>query len=220
MNIKNDNQILDMNDKLFQLLEQSKDIIHSKVERTLKQISVWKYATNEYYTAAPYSNELSNLPSGRIRKNIKEKDRLKIAGLYSFGFDRKEKILCSQEAPDNIESGVITDIYEYDSVLSYYVYHVRYKPNKYTSIISISYFYPYGNMRIFQVVSLYKDWSVYLYCYNKEKVHQVKMYASSWEDVEEYNFSYKDDRLYEISGAKCKKNGEENIIWKNRKLSL
>ncbi len=59
----------------------------------------------------PYKNELSGLPNGRIRKNIEEKDRLKIAGLYSFGFNAEGKILCSQEAPDNIENGIITDIY-------------------------------------------------------------------------------------------------------------
>ena len=219
MNIKNDNLILEMNDKLFQLLERSRDVIHSKVERTLEQISIWKYATNEYYTASPYLNELSKLPSGRIRKNIDEKDRLKIAGLYSFGFDKEKKILCSQEAPDNIEYGIITAIYEYDSAFSYYVYHVRYIPYKYTSIISISYFYPYDNMKIFQGVNLYKDWSVYLYEYDKEKVCKVWVYASCWEDIEEYNFRYKNSCLYTIIGPECK-NGEENIIWKNKKLSL
>jgi len=57
---------------------------------------------------APYQNELAGLPNGRIRKNIEEKDRLKIAGLYSFGFNAEGKILCSQEAPDNIGNGIIT----------------------------------------------------------------------------------------------------------------
>ena len=76
-------------------------------------------------------------------KNVEEKDRLKIAGLYSFGFDAEGKILCSQEAPDNIGNGIITDIYEYDNAFSYYVYHVKYIPNQYTIIISISYFYSF-----------------------------------------------------------------------------
>ena len=80
-----------MNDKLYRRLIQSEHIIHAKVESVLGQISSWKYATHELYVPAPYQNELAGLPSGRIRKNVEEKDRLKIAGLYSFGFDAEGK---------------------------------------------------------------------------------------------------------------------------------
>lgn len=98
MDIKNDIHIMEMNDKLYQRLKQSELVIHAKVESVLRQISSWKYATHEFYVPAPYQNELAGLPNGRIRKNIEEKDRLKIAGLYSFGFNAEGKILCSQEA--------------------------------------------------------------------------------------------------------------------------
>jgi len=173
MDIKSDIHIMEMNDKLYQRLKQSAHVIHAKVENVLQQISSWKYATHEFYVPTPYKNELSGLPNGRIRKNIEEKDRLKIAGLYSFGFNAEGKILCSQEAPDNIENGIITDIYEYDNAFSYYVYHVKYIPNQYTTIISISYFYPYHEMNIFQGINSYKDWSVYLYEYDKERISKV-----------------------------------------------
>ena len=121
MDIKNDIHIMEMNDKLYQRLKQSELVIHAKVESILRQISSWKYATHEFYVPAPYQNELAGLPNGRIRKNIEEKDRLKIAGLYSFGFNAEGKILCSQEAPDNIGNGIITDIYEYDNA-----FHIMY----------------------------------------------------------------------------------------------
>ena len=118
MDIKNDIHIMEMNDKLYQRLKQSELVIHAKVESVLRQISSWKYATHEFYVPAPYQNELAGLPNGRKRKNIEEKDRLKIAGLYSFGFNAEGKILCSQEAPDNIGNGIITDIYMCNIIVS------------------------------------------------------------------------------------------------------
>ncbi len=155
-----------------------------------------------------------------ILKNIEEKDRLKIAGLYSFGFNAEGKILCSQEAPDNIGNGIITDIYEYDNAFSYYVYHVKYIPNQYTTIISISYFYPYHEMNIFQGINSYKDWSVYLYEYDKERISKVHRYASRWDNMpaEEYNFAYENNLLCAIVGEKRLKNGELYIHWKNKKV--
>ena len=220
MDIKNDIHIMKMNDKLYQRLIQSEHIIHAKVESVLGQISSWKYATHELYVPAPYQNELAGLPSGRIRKNVEEKDRLKIAGLYSFGFDAEGKILCSQEAPENIENGIITDIYEYDDVFSYHVFHVRYIPNQYTIIISISYFYSYHEMSIFQGINAYKDWSVYLYEYDKGRISKVHRYASCWGDreAEEYNFVYDNNILCAIVGEKRLKNGELDIHWKNKKV--
>ena len=129
-----------------------------------------------FYVPAPYQNELAGLPNGRIRKNIEEKDRLKIAGLYSFGFNAEGKILCSQEAPDNIGNGIITDIYEYDNAFSYYVYHVKYIPNQYTTIISISYFYPYHEMNIFQGINSYKiGQCIYMNMIKKELVKYIGM---------------------------------------------
>lgn len=220
MDIKNDIHIMEMNDKLYQRLKQSELVIHAKVESILRQISSWKYATHEFYVPAPYQNELAGLPNGRIRKNIEEKDRLKIAGLYSFGFNAEGKILCSQEAPDNIGNGIITDIYEYDNAFSYYVYHVKYIPNQYTTINSISYFYPYHEMNIFQGINSYKDWSVYLYEYDKERISKVHRYASRWGNMpaEEYNFAYENNLLCAIVGEKRLKNGELYIHWKNKKV--
>lgn len=220
MDIKNDILIMEMNDKLYHLLKQSENVVHAKVESVLRQISSWKYATHELYVPAPYLNELAGLPNGRIRRNIEEKDRLKIAGLYSFGFNAGGKILCSQETPDNIENGIITDIYEYDDAFSYHVYHVKYIPEQYTTIISISYFYPYHEMNIFQGINAYKDWSAYLYEYDKERISKVHRYASCWGDMpaEEYNLVYDNNLLCAIVGEKKLKNGELYIHWKNKKF--
>lgn len=220
MDIKNDIYIMEMNDELYQRLKQSEHVIHAKVENVLRQISSWKYATHELYVPAPYQNELAGLPNGRIRKNVEEKDRLKTVGLYSFGFSTEGKILCSQEAPENIENGIITNIYEYDNAFSYHVYHVRYIPNQYTTIISISYFYPYHKMNVFQGINAYKDWSVYLYEFDKGRTSKVHRYASYWGDrpAEVYNFIYDNNLVCAIVGEKRLKNGELDIRWKNKRV--
>lgn len=97
---------------------------------------------------------------------------------------------------------------------------VRYIPNQYTIIISISYFYSYHEMSIFQGINAYKDWSVYLYEYDKGRISKVHRYASCWGDreAEEYNFVYDNNILCAIVGEKRLKNGELDIHWKNKKV--
>lgn len=114
MDIMNVLYIMEMNDELYQRFKQSEHVINAKVKSVLRQISSLKYATHELYVPAPYQDELVGLPNGRIRKDVEERDCLKTAGLYSFGFSTEGRILCSQEAPENIENGIITKIYEYD----------------------------------------------------------------------------------------------------------
>lgn len=99
----NDLYIMEMNDELYQRFKQSEHVINAKVKSVLRQISSLKYATHELYVPAPYQDELAGLPNGRIRKDVEERDCLKTAGLYSFGFSTEGRILCSQEAPENIE---------------------------------------------------------------------------------------------------------------------
>ena len=58
-------------------------------------------------------------------------------------------------------------------------------------------FYPYHEMNIFQGINSYKDWSVYLYEYDKERISKVHRYASRWDNMpaEEYNFAYENNHF-------------------------
>ena len=75
-------------------------------------------------------------------------------------------------------------------------------------------------MNIFQGINSYKDWSVYLYEYDKERISKVHRYASRWGNMpaEEYNFAYENNLLCAIVGEKRLKNGELYTIGKIKKF--